>query len=207
MSTSSPCPYPDPAPPKLYPQFNIATALTWLRIAAIPAVVLVFYLPGERMRPMASMIFAIACMTDWFDGYLARRMGQTSQFGAFLDPVADKLMVAVALVLILQADPRVVIALVAAIIIGREIAVSALREWMAELGARSRVAVSGIGKAKTTMQMVGLGCMLFTKDFMAIPVYEIGLALLIIAAGITLWSMVGYVKAAWPRLNEREHVS
>ena len=191
----------------MYPQFNVATALTWLRIAAIPAVVLVFYVPGEWMRPAASMIFAIACITDWFDGYLARRMGQTSQFGAFLDPVADKLMVAVALVLILQADPRVIIALVAAIIIGREIAVSALREWMAELGARSRVAVSGVGKAKTTMQMIGLGCMLWTRDVMDIPVYDIGLALLIVAAGITLWSMVGYIKAAWPRISERGQVS
>lgn len=191
----------------MYPQFNVATALTWLRIAAIPAIGLVFYLPGEWMRPVASMIFAIACITDWFDGYLARRMGQTSQFGAFLDPVADKLMIAVALVLILQADPRVIIALVAAIIIGREIAVSALREWMAELGARSRVAVSGIGKAKTTMQMIGVGCMLFTRDLMGLPVYDIGLFLLIIAAGITLWSMVGYVKAAWPRISEREQVS
>jgi CDP-diacylglycerol--glycerol-3-phosphate 3-phosphatidyltransferase/cardiolipin synthase len=191
----------------MYPQFNLATALTWLRIAAIPAVVVVFYLPGQWMRPLAALIFTIACVTDWFDGYLARRMGQTSTFGAFLDPVADKLMVAVALVLILQADPRVLIALVAAIIIGREIAVSALREWMAELGARSRVAVSGIGKAKTTMQMIGLGCMLFTHDFVGIPVYDIGLALLIIAAGITLWSMVGYVKAAWPRISEREQVS
>jgi CDP-diacylglycerol--glycerol-3-phosphate 3-phosphatidyltransferase len=191
----------------MYPQFNVATALTWLRIAAIPAVSLVFYLPGEWMRPLASMIFALACITDWFDGYLARRMGQTSQFGAFLDPVADKLMIAVALVLILQADPRVIIALVAAIIIGREIAVSALREWMAELGARSRVAVSGIGKAKTTMQMIGVGCMLFTRDLLEVPVYDIGLFLLIIAAGITLWSMVGYVKAAWPRITEREQVS
>ncbi len=191
----------------MYPELNVATALTWLRIAAIPAVGVVFYLPGEWMRPAASMIFTVACITDWLDGYFARRLGQTSQFGAFLDPVADKLMVAVALVLILQADPRVLIALVAAIIIGREIAVSALREWMAELGARSRVAVSGIGKAKTTMQMIGLGCMLFTRDLFGVPVYEVGLALLIVAAGITLWSMVGYVKAAWPRLGEREQVS
>ena len=191
----------------MYPQFNVATALTWLRIAAIPAVVLVFYIPGEWMRPAASMIFAIACITDWFDGYLARRMGQTSQFGAFLDPVADKLMIAVALVLILQADNRKTIAFVAAIIIGREIAVSALREWMAELGARSRVAVSGIGKAKTTMQMIGVGCMLFARDLFGLPVYDVGLALLIVAAGITLWSMVGYIKAAWPRIGDREQVS
>ncbi len=191
----------------MYPELNVANALTWLRIAAIPAVVVVFYVPGEWSRPGAALIFALACVTDWLDGYMARRLGQTSQFGAFLDPVADKLMVAVALVLILQADPRITIALVAAIIIGREITVSALREWMAELGARSRVAVSGIGKAKTTMQMVGLGCMLFTKPVLGIPVYDIGLALLIVAAGITLWSMIGYMRAAWPRVREREQIS
>ena len=192
----------------MYPQFNIATALTWLRIAAIPAVVMVFYMPGPWARPAASMVFTVACLTDLLDGYLARKLEQTSQFGAFLDPVADKLMVAVVLLLILQADPRIVIALVAAIIIGREIAVSALREWMAELGARSRVAVSGIGKAKTTMQMIGLGAMLFTPDkVLNIPVYDIGLALLIVAAGITLWSMVGYVRAAWPSGGERQRVS
>lgn len=191
----------------MYPQLNVATALTWLRIAAIPAVAVVFYWPGEWSRPAASMVFTLACITDLLDGYLARRMGQTSEFGAFLDPVADKLMVAVALVLILQADPRITIALVAAIIIGREITVSALREWMAELGARSRVAVSGIGKAKTTMQMIGLGCMLFTHPVFGVPIYDIGLALLIVAAGITLWSMVGYMRAAWPRVREREQVS
>lgn len=191
----------------MYPDLNIANALTWLRIAAIPAVVVVFYLPGEWSRPAAAMVFTLACITDWLDGYFARRLGQTSRFGAFLDPVADKLMVAVVLVLILQADPRVTIALVAAIIIGREIAVSALREWMAELGARSRVAVSGIGKAKTTMQMVGLAFMLFTHPILGVPVYDIGLALLIVAAGITLWSMVGYIRSAWPRLMEREQVS
>ncbi len=191
----------------MYPEFNIATSLTWLRIAAIPAVGVAFYWPGEWSRPVSCLIFALAGITDLLDGYLARRLHQTSQFGAFLDPVADKLMVAVALVLILQADPRVVIALVAVIIIGREIAVSALREWMAELGARSRVAVSGIGKAKTTLQMIGLGGMLFTHDLAGVPVYEIGLALLIVAAGITLWSMAGYVRAAWPSAREREQVS
>lgn len=184
-----------------YPQFNVATALTWLRIAAIPAVAMIFYWPGEWSKPLACLAFTVAGLTDLLDGYLARRMGQTSRFGAFLDPVADKLMVAVALILILQADPRVVIALVSAIIIGREIAVSALREWMAEIGARSRVAVSGIGKAKTTMQMIGLGAMLYSRDLLGLPVYDIGLALLIVAAGITLWSMVGYIKAAWPGLS------
>ena len=191
----------------MYPQLNIANALTWLRIAAIPAVGVVFYLPGEWSKPAASVIFTLACITDWLDGYLARRLGQTSQFGAFLDPVADKLMVAVVLVLILQTHPQVTIALIAAIIIGREIAVSALREWMAEMGKRSRVAVSGIGKAKTTMQMVGLACMLFTRPVFGLPVFEVGLLLLLVAAGITVWSMVGYIRAAWPRLGDREQVS
>lgn len=193
--------------PDMYPELNIATALTWLRIAAIPAVGVVFYLPGQWSKPIASMIFMVACLTDWLDGYLARRLGLTSQFGAFLDPVADKLMVAVVLVLILQSDPRIGVALLAAIIIGREITVSALREWMAEMGKRSRVAVSGIGKAKTTVQMIGLGCMLFSRPLFGLPVYDIGLALLLAAAGITVWSMVGYIRAAWPRLDEREQIS
>ena len=191
----------------MYPQLNIATALTWLRIAAIPAVAVVFYWPGEWSRPLSCLVFTLAGITDLLDGYLARRLGQTSKFGAFLDPVADKLMVVVALVLILQDDARPAIAVIAAVIIGREIAVSALREWMAELGARSRVAVSGIGKAKTTMQMVGLGCMLFQRDFLGMPIYDIGLALVILAAGITLWSMVGYIRAAWPGEAKREQVS
>jgi CDP-diacylglycerol--glycerol-3-phosphate 3-phosphatidyltransferase len=191
----------------MYPELNVANALTWFRIAAIPAVVVVFYLPGSWARPVAAIIFALAALTDWLDGYLARRLGQTSQFGAFLDPVADKLMVATALVLIVQADPRMIIALVAAIIIGREIAVSALREWMAGLGAGSRVAVSGLGKMKTIMQMVGLGCMLFTNPLSGLPIYDIGLALVIVAAGITLWSMVGYIRAAWPRLTRTGEVS
>jgi CDP-diacylglycerol--glycerol-3-phosphate 3-phosphatidyltransferase len=187
---------------------SLPNVLTYARIAAVPAVVACLYFDrGDTGRWLALIVYTAACITDWLDGYLARRLGQTSKFGAFLDPVADKLMIAVVLVLILQADPRVIIALVAAIIIGREIAVSALREWMAELGARSRVAVSGIGKAKTTMQMIGLGCMLFTRPVFDIPVYDIGLALLIVAAGITLWSMGGYIRAAWPRVREREQVS
>lgn len=190
-------------------KFNIPTTLTWLRIAAIPAVAAIFYMPGYWSRPLACLVFTIAALTDLLDGYLARRLGLTSKFGAFLDPVADKLMVAIALVIIVQADTgrTPLVALIAAIIIGREIAVSALREWMAEIGARARVAVSAIGKAKTTMQMIGLGCMLYQHDLWGIPVYEIGFGLLIVAAVITLWSMVDYVRAAWPELSEREQVS
>ena len=184
----------------MYPQFNVATSLTWFRIAAVPAVVGAFYWwPGEWGRPVSCLIFSLAGITDALDGYLARRMGQTSEFGAFLDPVADKLMVSTALLVIVQANPEILIALVAATIIGREIAVSALREWMAELGSRKRVAVSGFGKVKTTIQMIGVGCMLFTHPLMGLPVYDVGLALLIAAAVVTLWSMVGYIRAAWPR--------
>lgn len=186
-----------------YPQLNVATTLTWMRIAAIPAVATVFYLPGRWSRPLSCLVFTLAGLTDLLDGYLARRMGQTSKFGAFLDPVADKLMVAVVLILIVQADPRIAVAMVAAVIIGREIAVSALREWMAEIGARSRVAVSGIGKAKTTMQMIGLGAMLYQHKLYGIAVYEIGFMLLIVAAGLTLWSMAGYINAAWPRSGRK----
>jgi CDP-diacylglycerol--glycerol-3-phosphate 3-phosphatidyltransferase/cardiolipin synthase len=189
------------------PQLNIATALTWFRIAAIPLVVLIFSPPGPWARPMTALIFALAGFTDWLDGYLARRLKQTSQFGAFLDPVADKLMVTTALVLVVQADPRILVAMVAAIIIGRELTVSALREWMAELGARSHVAVSRFGKIKTIMQMVGLGCMIYTHSLYGVPVYEIGLALLIIAAGLTLWSMFTYIRAAWPRLTKSAELS
>jgi CDP-diacylglycerol--glycerol-3-phosphate 3-phosphatidyltransferase len=188
-------------------RFNVATALTWVRIAAIPAVAVIFYWPGEWSRPLACLVFSIAGFTDLLDGYLARRLGQASKFGAFLDPVADKLMVAVALVIIVQADPRLYVAMVAAVIIGREITVSALREWMAELGARSRVAVSPIGKWKTAMQMVGLGCMLYWHDLLGLPVRDIGFGLLVVAAVITLWSMVDYIRAAWPQLTEQEPVS
>jgi len=185
-------------------RFNIATALTWIRIAAIPLIVVVFYVPFGWSRPAAAMIFTLAGLTDWLDGYLARRLELTSRFGAFLDPVADKLMVTTALVLIVQAHPRWWMALLAAIIIGREITISALREWMAELGARSQIAVSGFGKLKTILQMVGLGAMLFRTPIFGVPVYEFGTTLLIIAAGLTLWSMFVYLQTAWPRLTQPE---
>ncbi|MFQ5636347.1 MAG: CDP-diacylglycerol--glycerol-3-phosphate 3-phosphatidyltransferase [Gammaproteobacteria bacterium] len=190
------------------PQSNLATLLTWIRIAAIPLIAAVFYLPpGEIMRPLACVIFTIAGITDALDGYVARRFDQQSAFGAFLDPVADKLMVTTTLVIILQADPRILVAAIAAIIIGRELAISALREWMAELGARNVVAVSGFGKLKTILQMVGLGAMLWTYPMFGIPIYTIGLVLLIISAGLTLWSMFAYVRAAWPSLVENGDIS
>ncbi|MEO8225061.1 MAG: CDP-diacylglycerol--glycerol-3-phosphate 3-phosphatidyltransferase [Gammaproteobacteria bacterium] len=191
----------------MYPEFNIATSLTWFRIAAIPLVAVVFYWSSPWARPAAAMVFLLAAITDWLDGYVARRMGQTSQFGAFLDPVADKMIVSTALILLVQSDPRVIIAALAAIIIGREIAVSALREWMAALGTRQQVAVSGYGKLKTIMQMTGLCCMLFAEPLLGLPTYEIGVVFLVLAAGLTLWSMFGYVRAAWPAQQGRAPLS
>lgn len=191
----------------MYPQFNIATSLTWFRIAAIPLVAVVFYWSSPWARPAAALIFLLAAITDWLDGYVARRLQQTSQFGAFLDPVADKLIVSTALILLVQADPREIIVALAAIIIGREIAVSALREWMAGLGTRNRVAVSGYGKLKTIMQMTGLGFMLFKAPLMGLPIYKIGVYLLVLAAGLTIWSMIGYIRAAWPSKQEGEPLS
>lgn len=182
---------------------NLATFLTWIRIAAIPLIVLVFYLPpGEIMRPLSCVIFTVAGITDALDGYVARKYNLQSAFGAFLDPVADKLMVTTTLVIIVEADERAIVAVIAAIIIGRELTISALREWMAEVGARNVVAVSGYGKLKTIMQMVGLGAMLWTYPFFGIPVYQIGFVLLLIAAGLTLWSMFLYLRAAWPTLSK-----
>lgn len=180
---------------------TLPNTLTGFRILAIPLVVIAFYLPWELGRPLAALLFALAGVTDWLDGYLARRLGQTTAFGAFLDPVADKLIVAVALIILIQASPDVVLALVAAIIIGREITVSALREWMAELGARAKVAVSFFGKWKTTMQIMGITLMLYESPGVEQPIYEIGFVLLLVAAGITLWSMFDYLKAAWPLLS------
>ena len=191
----------------MYPQFNTATSLTWFRIAAIPMVVLVFYSPFPWARPAAAMVFMLAAITDWLDGYVARRFQQTSEFGAFLDPVADKMMVSTALILLVQSDTRNIVAILAAIIIGREIAVSALREWMAELGARQRVAVSGYGKLKTIMQMTGLCFMIFYQPLLGLPVYEIGVVCLVLAAGLTIWSMIGYIRAAWPSSEEHDKVS
>jgi CDP-diacylglycerol--glycerol-3-phosphate 3-phosphatidyltransferase len=189
-------------------KLNLPNALTGIRIALIPAFVIVYYLPGEWSRPLACYIFTAAALTDWMDGYLARKLDQTSKFGAFLDPVADKLIVATALVLLVSTEHALlsnwrslVLTLAAAVIIGREITISALREWMAEYGAGAKVAVSAIGKFKTIAQMFGLAFMIHLKDFLYLPVYEMGFWLLLIAAGLTLWSMVDYLKAAWPALE------
>ena len=182
---------------------NIPNILTVLRVLLIPIIILLFYLPFKWSYLASSAVFAIAAVTDWLDGYLARKLQQSTPFGAFLDPVADKLMVAVALVLLVEEHSNLWLTLPAAIIIGREIVVSALREWMAELGARAQVAVSNLGKWKTAAQMVALIILLANPPLMTFWV-GLGYALLIIAAGLTLWSMVNYLMAAWPHLSPTE---
>ena len=143
-----------------------------------------------------------AAVTDLLDGYAARKLGQTSKFGEFLDPVADKLMVAILLVLLVEDDPNKIVTLIAAIIIGREITVSALREWMAGIGARADVAVRWSGKVKTVLQMFGIGFMVYERDILGIEIYELGYVLLLISAGMTLWSMIDYLRAAWPSIQK-----
>ncbi len=181
--------------------WNLPNALTWLRILMIPAVLAVFYLPFWWADPAACAAFALAGITDTLDGYYARKLGQTSRLGAFLDPVADKLIVAAALVLIVSKDPRWFVVMVAIVIIGREIAVSALREWMAEIGARGKIKVSILAKYKTVMQIVGLSLLLFRQDLLGIPMYKLGLVLTAVAAVLTLWSMILYLRLAWPELR------
>ncbi|TGD73681.1 CDP-diacylglycerol--glycerol-3-phosphate 3-phosphatidyltransferase [Mangrovimicrobium sediminis] len=184
---------------------NIPNALTMMRIFLIPVLVLVFYLPFHKHLMVAAVIFAVAAITDWLDGYLARRLGQTSAFGAFLDPVADKLMVAVALVLLVERHNTPLFSLAACVIIGREIVISALREWMAELGERTSVAVSYIGKVKTAFQMVAItGLLAIDPRIHESWLLALCYVVLYIAAALTLWSMVIYLKAAWAVIRERD---
>ncbi len=180
---------------------TVPNVLTWMRIFSIPVVVVLFYMPFPWSDPAAGALFAIAGITDSLDGYFARKYGQTSRLGAFLDPVADKLIVAVALVLLVSKDPRLIVVLPAIVIIGREIAISALREWMAEIGQRTKVAVSSLGKIKTIVQIVGLSMMLIRWDVWILPTYEVGLMLTVIAAVLTLVSAADYLRAAWPDLK------
>ena len=180
---------------------TVPNMLTWMRIFSIPIVVLLFYMPFPWSDPAAGALFALAGITDSLDGYFARKYGQTSRLGAFLDPVADKLIVAVALVLLVSKDTRLIVVLPAIVIIGREIAISALREWMAEIGQRTKVAVSPLGKIKTIVQIVGLSMMLIRWDVWILPTYQIGLGLTVIAAVLTLVSAVDYLRAAWPDLK------
>jgi CDP-diacylglycerol--glycerol-3-phosphate 3-phosphatidyltransferase/cardiolipin synthase len=188
--------------------FNLPIFLTWLRILAIPLLVIVFYLPEPwltlpKRDLMATVLFIAAAVTDWLDGYLARKLNQTSAFGAFLDPVADKLIVAAALIILVELDRTNAVA--AAIIIGREITISALREWMAKIGASKNVAVSMIGKIKTTAQMTAIILLLYQEPLPLIgwnPL-NIGNFLIWLAALLTLWSMGYYLRKAWPEIARR----
>ena len=186
-------------------ELNIPNTLTVTRVAMIPVLVLVFYWPFENHELVAAGIFAVAAITDWFDGYLARKLAQMTEFGAFLDPVADKLMVAVALVLLVEQHETILFTLAACVIIGREIVISALREWMAELGERTSVAVSYIGKVKTFVQMVSIIALLALDPATAEP-WMLTVAYLMIygAAVLTLWSMMVYLKAGWKVLEEQQ---
>ena len=181
---------------------NLPNALTLSRIIMIPVFVVIFYLPVSWNYLVACVIFALAAITDGLDGYYARKLGLTSALGTFLDPVADKLMVVVVLVLLVQDEPSIWLSIPAAIIIGREISISALREWMAELGESKKVSVSDYGKIKTICQMVALGFLIFHNPLFGIPIYTIGMVLLYIAAILTLWSMFLYLRAAWPQLKD-----
>lgn len=180
---------------------NIPNILSLMRIVLIPIFVAVFYLPAELSRVIAGSVFLLACITDWLDGYLARNLNQTTKLGAFLDPVADKLIVAVALVLIVGKLHGSYLAIPSAIIVGREIVVSALREWMAEIGKRTSVAVGFIGKIKTTAQMSAIVSLLLYKPGDQVTFLVLGMILLYIAAGLTLWSMAMYIRAAWSDLT------
>jgi CDP-diacylglycerol--glycerol-3-phosphate 3-phosphatidyltransferase len=181
-------------------KWNIPNLLTLVRIILIPVLVLVFYAPYGWSHLVSTAVFGLAAVTDWLDGYLARRLKQSSLFGAFLDPVADKLMIAVALVVLVQDNPTVLFVVPAAIIVGREIVISALREWMSELGQRTKVSVSVIGKIKTAAQMIAIVLLLYKHPLGAFPTHEAGMVLIYIAATLTLWSMVVYLLAAWPTL-------
>ena len=181
---------------------TIPNQLTLLRILLIPIFIVVFFLPIEESNYYACLIFVLAAITDILDGYLARKLNQISTLGVFLDPVADKLMVAVVLVLLVQKNPEIYLAIPSAIIIGREITVSALREWMAELGSRNKIAVSILGKLKTIIQMVSIGFLIFEESLFGLPIYLIGLVLLYIAVFITLLSMIQYLLLALPKIRK-----
>jgi len=190
---------------------NIPNLLTLLRILLIPVLFVVYVFDAGWSNQVATVIFVVAAITDWLDGYLARKLNQYTPFGAFLDPVADKLIVATALVL-LATDDKVlhmvfsapIFAAAVAIIIGREIVISALREWMAELGKRASVAVSYIGKVKTALQMIAISLLIYKESLFGLPIFKIGEVLLFVAAALTLYSMIVYLKAAWPVLIDQE---
>lgn len=191
---------------------NIPNILTLIRILLIPVFFVAYLLETSWRNEVVTTLFVLAAITDWLDGYLARRLNQFTAFGAFLDPVADKLMVSTALVM-LCTDHAVLHNVISvslftaavAIIIGREIVISALREWMAEIGMRANVAVSYVGKVKTTLQMIAISLLLYRDSVLELPVFILGELLLYIAAALTLYSMFIYLRAAWPVLAEREN--
>ncbi len=180
---------------------TIPNMLTLFRIVLVPILVITFYLPFKGANLVAAGMYAVGAITDWLDGWIARRFGQMSAFGAFLDPVADKLTVTVTLFLLVQADPSPMMAIVCAIIVGREITISALREWMAAIGERSKVRVATMGKIKTILQMVAIVILLWRQPFIGLPLYEVGQVMLGIAAVMTIWSAVIYLRAAWPAMK------
>ena len=185
---------------------NTPNLLTLFRMALIPVVVALYFIPVAGVYVTA--VFLLAGLTDWLDGYLARRLDQTSEFGAFLDPVADKLVVAVVLVLLVS-DGDVLARVVSqklfivavAVIIGREIAVSALREWVAQSGVQPSIAVSTLGKVKTTVQIIAIALLLYGQDLVGFPTLLVGESMLYVASALTIWSMVGYLKSAWPAIS------
>ncbi|HEC30349.1 MAG TPA: CDP-diacylglycerol--glycerol-3-phosphate 3-phosphatidyltransferase [Gammaproteobacteria bacterium] len=187
-------------------KLNFPTILTLSRIAVIPVFIVIYYLPVDWSNVVCTALFILAAVTDWFDGYIARKYKLASRFGAFLDPVADKLMVAVVLILLVDRNPTnlpgLLLAIPAVIIVGREITISALREWMAELGERGKVSVSYVGKVKTAAQLFALPFMIHRDPLWGIPVAETGLLLLYVAAALTLWSMFLYIKGAWPVMKD-----
>ncbi len=179
---------------------TLPTGFTLFRIALIPLFVIVFYLPFGWVHIAATVIFTLAAVTDWIDGYLARSMSLESRFGAFLDPVADKLMVVVVIIVLVEAHPSLWVVLPSIVIVARELTISALREWMAELGSGTTVAVSFVGKLKTVIQMIALGFMIYSEPFIGLPIFMIGLVIYYVAALLTLYSMFIYLRAAWPVL-------
>ena len=180
---------------------SIPNFLTALRIVLIPIMVVFFYLPFDGHYIVTAIVLAVASVTDWLDGYLARKLKQTTPFGAFLDPVADKLIVAVALVLLVQSHASALLTIPALVIVGREIVVSALREWMAEMGRKASVAVSNMGKVKTFVQMVALIVLLANEPVLGKPMVILCYVLLYAAATLTIWSMFVYLRIAWPLLS------
>ena len=180
---------------------NIQNILTVIRLVMIPVMVVVFYLPWQYGQIVAAVIFAVAAITDWLDGWLARRLEQSTPFGAFLDPVADKLMVVIALALLVEDFHRPMFTIPALIIIGREIVISALREWMAELGKRANVSVSWLGKVKTTLQMISIIVLMAYGPLLPVWLLWTGYVLLCVAVALTVWSMVLYLSAAWEHMR------